>query len=205
MTMTMNKNKVILNEVKFRETQDYTTNYKEIYEYLLENIEADIYNEGFRNYLHYILMRFDIIPATKNFPSTLEVAFDLYIEKNRNSNNKHNLTDSEFKGFIFELENFDDVFYEVIYDHNKMYRTYGSGNYEFIINLYYCENKEDTAMFIDHTFKDYPYEIINIFENVAVIRIPVDGKELIFADLEILLYYALDSEDFGTYTYERLS
>lgn len=102
------------------------------------------------------------------------------------------------------MENFDDLFYEVVYDHNKIYRTVGYGEYEFVITLNSVETTTETKAFINEKFAGYPYEIINTSNNGAVIHVEVDGDETLFADLEVLLYYALNHEELGTYTYEEI-
>jgi len=198
----MIKNKAILNEMSYREGQSFEENYEEIYHYLAENIDDAIYDFGYQDYLHYILRRFDIIPATEIFPSTLEIAFILYIEKNSENDHVDNLRDPDFKGFLTELENFDEVFYEVIYDHNKMYRTVGPGEYEFVIFLDQAESTEEMAEFIKEKFAGYAYEMLHVQDNLAVIHVEVDGEDTLFADVEILLYYALQDGELGTYTYE---
>lgn len=200
----MIKNKAIINEIKYREKQSYEVNYEEIYKYLPTNIHKAFYNTNYRNFLNYLLINFDIIPATNNYPSTLEVAFFLYIKKNDKQKNTKNLSDPDLKGFLTELENFDDVFYEVIYDYNKMYRTVGAGQYEFIITLDKAVSTEQMEAFILDEFVGYEFKIININNNVATIHVEVDGDDTMFADMEILLYHALDNGRIGTYTYEKI-
>lgn len=200
----MIKNKAILNEIEYRKEQSYEVNHREIYKYLSANIHEEFYSFDYQFYLQLIFRNFDIIPSTENFPSTLEVAFDLYIEKNKENNDTDNLKDPDFEGFLTEMENFDDVFYEVVYDHNKMYRTVGSGEYEFIITLHNAEPTEATEAFINEKFAGYAYEISHARDNVAVIHVEVDGEDTLFADVEVLLYYALKDGERGTYTFEEI-
>lgn len=85
------------------------------------------------------------------------------------------------------MENFDDLFYEVVYDHNKIYRTVGYGEYEFVITLNSAETTEKTKAFINEKFAGCAYEIVNASDNVAVIHIEVDGNETLFATIEVFI------------------
>lgn len=201
----MIKNRAIINEIEDRNKQSFAVNYEDMYADLSANIHEEFYTLDYQHYLQLICRNFDIIPSTENFPSTLEVAFDLYVVKNSENNHTANLNHPDFKGFLAELENFDDLFYEVVYDHNKMYRTIGSGKYEFVITLNDTETTEAMLAFIKEIFAGYAYEIINVSDDVAVIHVEVDGEAILFADIEILLYSTLKDGKLGTYTYEAIS